>query len=208
MVELLSSLIIQIIHSTGYLGVFFLMALGSALIPVPSEITLPFTGYLTHNGVFSFPLIVLVASLGDLTGSLIGYGIGYFLEDHVILTLIRKYGKFILLSEHEYKKAEIWFDKYGSKIVFIGKLLPGLRYVISLPAGAFKMNLKRFCIYTLTGSLVWCACLIYFGYYVGSKWTTLGPIFHKFEIGIVIALVLLILFYIEHKLKLTKKFKK
>jgi|SRR5581483_6162712 len=208
MLEHLSGFIIQIIHSTSYLGIFFLMTLGSALIPIPSEIVLPFTGFLTHSGYFIFPFAVLAAALGDLAGSLIGYGIGYFLEETVILSLIRKFGKFILLTQHDYEIAQKWFSKYGSKIVFVGKLLPGLRYLISLPAGAFKMDLKKFCLYTFLGSLLWCSALVSFGYYVGSKWNTLGPIFRKFELFAVVIFILLVLFYIEHKLKLREKFLK
>src|SRR5437868_3508572 len=105
----LTGFIIQFIHSTGYFGVFFLMMLGSALIPVPSEVTLPFAGFLVSKGVFVFPLVVIVAALGDLAGSLIGYGIGYFLEETVIVNLIKRHGKYILLTEHDYHKAVLWF---------------------------------------------------------------------------------------------------
>src|SRR4051812_19733749 len=104
MLEQFSGLIISFIQSSGYLGVFFLMLLGSALIPVPSEVTLPFAGFLVSKGVFAFPLVVIVAAAGDLAGSLIGYGIGYFLEEKVILNLIKKHGKYILLNEHDYHK--------------------------------------------------------------------------------------------------------
>lgn len=200
MLEHATALIISFIQSTGYLGVFFLMALGTALIPVPSEIVLPFAGFLVSKGVFSFPLIVLIAALGDLGGSLIAYSIGYFLEETVIVNLIKKHGKYVLLSHHDYYKASEWFNKYGDKIVFIGKLLPGLRYLISLPAGAVKMNLKKFSLYTFLGALIWSTAMVYVGVYFGNRWDALEPIFNKFKIVILCGFVVLIAWYINHKL--------
>ena len=202
MLEKATSLIISFIQSTGYLGVFFLMLLGSALIPIPSEITLPFAGFLVSKGTLSFPIVVLVAALGDLAGSLIGYSIGYFLEETVIVNLIKKHGKYVLLSHHDYYKASEWFNKYGDKIVFIGKLLPGLRYLISLPAGAVKMNLKKFSLYTFLGSLIWCSIMVYVGVYFGNRWDALEPVFNKFKIVIIVGLVLLVAWYLNHKLHL------
>ncbi len=170
MLAQLTGILISFIQSTGYFGVFFLMTLGSALIPIPSEITLPFAGFLISKGTFVFPLVVLVAALGDLAGSLIGYSIGFFIEETVIVNLIKKHGKYVLLSEHDYHKASAWFNKYGDKLVFIGKLLPGLRYMISIPAGAVKMNVKKFALYTFLGSLIWCALMVYIGVYFGDRW--------------------------------------
>lgn len=202
MLEQLTGFIIQFIQTTGYLGIFFLMLLGSALIPVPSEITLPFAGFLVSKGTFTFPLVVLVAALGDLAGSLIGYGIGYFLEETVILNLIKRHGKYVLLSEHDYHKASSFFNKYGDKIVFVSKLLPGLRYLISVPAGAVKMDIKKFSLYTLLGSLIWCTLMVSIGIYFGDRWDSLEPVFNKFKLVIVICLVLLVAWYINHKLHL------
>src|SRR5438132_189863 len=142
MFSLVTNFIIQFIHSTGYFGIFTLMALGSMLVPLPSEITLPFTGFLISKGEFFFPLVVLIAALGDVAGSLVLYAVGYFLEEAVIVNLFKKHGKYLLLTEHDYLKASTWFNKYGDKIIFAGKLLPGPRYLISLPAGAVKMNLR------------------------------------------------------------------
>lgn len=201
MLEHFTGLIIQFIQSTGYLGVFSLMTFGSALIPIPSEVTLPFAGFLVSKGTFVFPLIVLVAALGDLTGSLIGYAIGYFLEEAVIVNLIKKHGKYILLNEHDYKKASTWFNKYGDRLVFFAKLLPGLRYLISIPAGAVKMNLKKFSLYTFLGALAWCAAMVYVGIYFGDRWDSLAPIFSKFRTVIIIFLAILAIVYLDHKLK-------
>lgn len=206
MLELIGGFIIQLIHTTGYFGIFVLMALESALIPIPSEITMPFAGFLASTGVLNVWAIILVGTLANLAGSLLGYWIGYMLEETVLLGLIKKYGKFILIDEHDYQRANKWFDKYGDKIVFISRLLPGVRTIISLPAGMFEMNLKKFIIYTTVGCLIWSALLTYVGVILGANWAALDPYYRKFEIVIVAGLILGVLWYIDHKLKLTKKF--
>lgn len=204
MLEQLTQLIIHTISTTGYAGVFVLMFLGSALIPIPSEVVLPFTGFLTSKGVFIYPLIVIVAAIADLTGSLIMYWIGYVLEERVLLSIIKKHGKIVLLSEHDYKKASDWFKKYGTRTVLVAKLIPGLRYIISLPAGVLKMNLLKFITYSFVGSILWCSGMIYVGLFLGNRWSTLGPYFTKFRDVVIIVLLLLIAFYINHKLQLVQ----
>ncbi len=205
MIEHLASLIIQLIQSTGYLGIFILMFLESALIPIPSEVTMPFAGYLASTGNLSFILIVIVGTLANLAGSLLAYYIGFFLEETVLLNLIRKYGKFILVSEHEYHRAESWFKKYGDKVIFISRLLPGVRTVISLPAGMFEMDIKKFVIYTTVGCLLWSAILTYIGLVLGANWNSLEPVYRKFEFLVVALIVIGIIVYIEKHLGLRKK---
>ena len=191
MLEFLSGFIIQIIHSTGYIGIFILMTLESALIPIPSEVTMPFAGFLVHSGSLSFPLVVLAGTVGNLIGSLLAYALGYFLEETAILNLIDKYGKFILLSRHEYTRAVHWYQKYGNSITFFSRLLPAVRTFISLPAGLSEMNIWKFSLYTFLGSLFWSIILTYIGFFLGSKWNTIGPYFSKFHLvigGVLIAL--------------------
>lgn len=205
MIEVLGHYIIQLISSTGYVGVFILMALESALIPIPSEITMPFAGFLASKGQLSFSLIVIVGTLANLAGSLAAYYIGYFLEETVLLGFIKKYGKFILLSEHEYERAKKWFEKYGDKIIFISRLLPGVRTVISLPAGMFEMNLKKFILYTTFGCLIWSIFLTYIGFVLGENWNSLEPYYRKFEFVIAGLIILAVVVYIEKHLNLRKK---
>src|ERR1035437_6199561 len=131
MLEILSGFIIHFIQTTGYLGIFVLMLLGSAILPIPSEVVLPFSGFLIHSGTFSYFPVVIIATIADVLGSLVLYSVGYFLEETVILNLIKKHGKYILVSEHDYQKASSWFAKYGNKIVLIAKLFPGLRFIIA-----------------------------------------------------------------------------
>ncbi len=204
MIELLSGFIIHLIQSSGYFGVFLLMTLESALIPIPSEVTMPFAGYLVTKGELSFITVVLVGAFGNLVGSWIGYAIGYFLEETIIITLIKKYGKFILISIDEYNHSLKWFNKFGDKISFFSRILPAVRTFISLPAGLAKMNFWKFSIYTFFGSLIWSALLTYVGVYLGSKWDTIGVYFHKFDLILAVLLILTALFYINHKLKIIK----
>jgi membrane protein DedA with SNARE-associated domain len=200
MLEFLASYIIHLIQTTGYFGIFGLMTLESVLIPIPSEVTMPFSGFLVSEGILNFWLVVIVASVANLVGSLIAYYIGYFLEEAVLVNLIRKYGKFILVTPKDYEDAEHWFKKYGDKIVFISRLLPAVRTVISLPAGVFEMNIKKFIIYTFVGSFIWSIVLTYIGVKLGENWDVLGGYFHKFDIVIVIVFVVLVIAYLNHKL--------
>jgi len=204
MIEYLSSLIIQLIQSTGYFGVFFLMLLSGMFIPIPAEVTMPFSGFLASLGTFTFVLVVLFGAIGDLAGSLIGYYIGFYLEENVLVSLIRKYGKFILVSEHEFNNARNWFTKYGTKVVFIGKLIPGVRTYIALPAGISKMNIWKFSAYVFLGTVVWGTFLTSIGYFLGKNWQIFGGYFRRFELVIVVLSVLLILFFLNHKLKIFK----
>lgn len=177
------------------------MTLESALIPIPSEVTMPFAGFLASTGTLSLPLIIAAGTLGNLIGSLIAYGLGYFLEETVILSLIRRYGKFILISEHEYDQSRNWFNKYGNSIAFFSRVLPAVRTFISLPAGLAEMNIWKFSLYTFLGSLIWSTFLAYIGFYLGENWHALEPYFRKFEYIIAAFLIIAVLWYIKHKLK-------
>lgn len=200
----LPSLIIHLISQAGYLSVFILMTLESALLPIPSEVTMPFAGFLAQQGTLNFWLVVLIGALGNLFGSLIAYAIGYFLEESVVVALIRKYGKFILVSEHEYTRAVHWFQKYGSPIAFFSRLLPAVRTFISLPAGLAEMNIWKFSIYSFAGAFLWSGVLTWMGYSLGAHWNSFEPLFKKFQYGIVALFVVGILWYVNHKLKIIK----
>ncbi|MDP3987725.1 MAG: DedA family protein [Candidatus Levybacteria bacterium] len=204
MIEQLSAFIIHLIQTSGYIGIFILMTLESALIPIPSEVTMPFSGFLVSKGELSLILVILAGAFGNLAGSLLAYAAGYYLEDALILGLVRKYGKFLLLTEHDYKKSIEWFNKYGGGISFFSRMLPAVRTFISLPAGMAKMNLLKFSIYTFFGSLIWSAFLTYIGLYLGNNWNSLEVYYRKLELLIAAFIIFCILFYINHKLKIVK----
>lgn len=182
------------------------MTLESALIPLPSEITMPFSGFLVQRGELILPLVILMGAFGNLLGSLIAYGIGYFLEETIVINMLHKYGKFFLITGEEYDKATGWFQKYGDGVVFFSRVLPGIRTFISLPAGICKVNLWRFSVYTLVGSLVWSTTLTLIGFYLGENWQRLERYFRQFELLIATLLVLAFLWYLNHKLRIIKIF--
>lgn len=201
MLEVLSHYIISFIQSTSYFGIFILMCLESVLIPIPSEITMPFSGFLASQGTLNLWLVIITGTVANLVGSLLAYAIGYYLEETVLLKWIRKYGKFILVTEKEYRHAEHWFQKYGDKVIFISRLLPAVRTVISLPAGVFRMNLKKFIIYTTVGCFLWSVLLTYLGYVMGENWRTLDVYYRKFEYVIFAIIIFGVIFYVYRKIK-------
>ncbi len=191
MLELLGGYIIQVISVTGYVGVFVLMTLESALIPIPSEVTMPFAGSLVASGVFNFWLLVLVGALANLVGSLLAYGLGYLGEDKIPKIFRNK----------EYHHAIALFNKYGEIITFVSRILPAIRTYISLPAGIAKMNLKKFIIYTTLGSLIWSTVLTYLGVVLGANWHSLSSYFHKFDLIIIAFVVIAGGYYLFHRFK-------
>lgn len=173
------------------------MAVESALIPIPSEITMPFSGFLVTSGKFNLILVVAAGTFGNLAGSIVAYYLGRWGQEAIVRKFIKNYGKYILISEHEYNRSEKWFRKYGEIIVFVSRLLPGIRTYISLPAGIAEMNFPKFIIYTTLGSLIWSLILTYIGIVLGQRWSTIGTYFHAFDaiIAAVIATVVIFFFY-------------
>lgn len=200
-IEFLTLFIINLVSTLGYFGVFLAMAIESASIPLPSEIIMPFAGFLVTEGRFNFWLVVLVGAFGNLVGSWLMYIIGYWGQEPVVRRLIRSYGRFILVSEHDFDRAKEWFYRWGDLIVFISRILPVIRTFISLPAGIAKVNFWRFSILTFTGSVLWSALLTYIGVLLGENWNNIEPIFRKFDILIVVVAVGLAGVYVYHKFK-------
>lgn len=196
LVQYFVNLILQIISSTGYLGVFFLMMLESALIPIPSEIVMPFSGYLATLGRFDLLSLTIVSSIANLTGSVIAYYAGLKVGRKALI----KYGKYILLKEKYLDVTEKWFKKYGNKAIFFSRLMPIVRTVISLPAGIGKMDFKKFCTYTFVGSLPWNFALAYIGFWLGKNWESIRTYTKELDIIIAVALAAIIIWYIlKHK---------
>jgi membrane protein DedA with SNARE-associated domain len=187
--EILTAFIVATISTLGYGGIVLLMAIESACIPLPSEIIMPFSGYLVYTGRFNIWLVAIAGAFGCVVGSLVAYWVGMYGGR----PLIEKYGKFVLVSKHDLDLADRWFDRFGEAIVFISRLLPAIRTFIAFPAGIARMNLKKFVIYTFAGSLPWCLGLAYVGQKLGEQWDKdprLKTLFHRFDfvIGIVIVL--------------------
>jgi membrane protein DedA with SNARE-associated domain len=186
-IEMLTALIVATISTLGYGGIILLMAIESACIPLPSEIIMPFSGYLVYTGRFNLWLVGIAGAVGCVAGSLIAYWVGMYGGR----PLIEKYGKYLLVSHHDLDLADRWFARFGEIIVFVSRLLPAIRTFIAFPAGVARMNLKKFIIYTFAGSLPWCLGLAYVGQKLGEHWDKdprLKSLFHRFDfvIGILI----------------------
>jgi membrane protein DedA with SNARE-associated domain len=166
-------------------------------IPLPSEIILPFSGYLVFKGELSFILVCLTGAVGDLAGSYIAYQIG--LKGG--RPLLEKYGKWVLISKHDIDLAEKWFKKYGKITVFFSRFLPVVRTYSSFPAGISEMNLSIFTLYTFIGALIWSVILTWVGFKLGQNWHTFGNYFRQFDLLIGIVIVILIGLYIYRHLK-------
>jgi membrane protein DedA with SNARE-associated domain len=182
----LSGLIISIIAGLGYGGVVLLMAMESACIPLPSEVIMPFAGYLVSTGRFGLQEVALAGTLGCLLGSYVAYFIGAIGGRPAFET----YGRYVLISEHELEIADRFFERWGSLTVFAARMLPVIRTFIAFPAGISRMNLWRFSIYTVLGSYPWCLLLAYAGMKLGEDWRNLAPYFHHFDGLIAVLLVL------------------
>lgn len=184
----LAGIIIAVISKTGYLGVLLLMAIESACIPLPSEIIMPFAGYLVYTGRFSLLWAATAGAIGCNLGSVIAYEIGCYGGR----PLVERYGSYIFLSRHELEMAERFFQRFGAAAVLIGRLLPVIRTFIALPAGIARMPRLRFHVYTFIGSWPWCFALAWIGMKLGEQWDKdprLKQWFHRMD-AVIIVLIL------------------
>jgi membrane protein DedA with SNARE-associated domain len=185
------------VSSRGYSGIFSLMLLESSSLPIPSEVVLPFAGFLVSQGQLNLWIIVSVATLAGVIGSLIDYYIGL---KGMNLLARRKILNRLLFSEAQLKTAERWFKRYGVLAVFLSRMVPGFRTLVSFPAGAVKMLLPKFIAYTTAGCLVWNVILIYVGMYLGANWRQVAGVSHYIIIGFAAAiLIAFIVFLIRRK---------
>ena len=189
-INYLGEIVVTIISSLGYWGVAICMAIESCNIPLPSEIIQPFGGFLVYTGRFTFINVVLAGTIGGTVGSLLSYYLGAYAIDSRILFWVPTSKKRLLID---------WFDRHGEGTVFFGRLLPGIRTFISLPAGAARMNIPRFIVYTFAGSLIWSIFLTYLGYVLGQNWRILSRYFHDVDLVILLAILGLILYYFYHR---------
>jgi membrane protein DedA with SNARE-associated domain len=187
------------VSSWGYGGIFGLMILEASSLPIPSEVILPFAGYLVSLGHMDIYLTLIVATSAAVAGSLIDYFIG--LKGVEMLTKYRLLGRAIF-SENQLKVAANYFTRYGSIMVFVGRLIPVVRTLISFPAGAVKMPIAKFVAYTVAGCLLWNSILLYVGYYLGSKWQEVADVSHYLVIVVAaIGVALFIVFLVWRRNK-------
>jgi membrane protein DedA with SNARE-associated domain len=191
--------------AVGYIGVLVAMTIESAMIPMPSELILPFAGFLVSDpsqvepltrGPWNYWIVVIVATIGNTCGSLIAYGIGAwggrpFLE---------RYGRYLLIRPHEIELAERFFERYGAATAFLSRLLPIVRTFISFPAGVARMPLGRFIVYSTAGALPWSMLLVFAGQQLGSRWLDIRHALQPFDLAIAVAIVGLAVLFVWWRL--------
>ena len=201
MLESIAQWIINVISTLGYPGIVLTMAIESALIPLPSEVIMPFSGFLASTGVFDLNLVAISGALGNVIGSLIAYAIGYYGHEKLVRRFIRKFGKWFLISEKELDETEKLLHRFKNLVVLGSRVVPGVRTVISLPCGFAKLPLGRFIALTFFGSLIWSYFLAWIGFVLGQNWHEIGPMFHGLDAIVVLVISGAIGFYVYHKIK-------
>lgn len=166
-------------------------------IPIPSEVVMTYSGYLSSKGVFNIYFVIIVGTLGNILGSYLSYLLGFYKG----YDFLEKYGKYVLLTHTDIKKAHNWILKYGDITIFISRILPIVRTFISFPAGALKMNLKKFMIFTTIGSLIWTTLLALLGLYFGSNWIVISKYINSFSLPILILIIIGIIVYVYIHIK-------
>lgn len=201
---LLVQLITQTIQAGGYAGIAALMTLNSCGIPIPSELIMPFSGYLVYLGRFNLFLVAIVGSLGCNLGSAVAYWIGA----RGGRPLVERYGKWVLMSHHDLDRMTKFFEKYGSIAILAGRMMPLVQTYVAFPAGIGRMPRLRFHIYTTLGSFTWYFCLAWIGMKLGESWNTdprLQEAFHRFHLAVELAILAFVVWFLWAHIKRWKK---
>jgi membrane protein DedA with SNARE-associated domain len=190
-----SAYVLGAIDAFGYYGIFVGMTIESIGIPLPSEIILPYGGYLAYLGHLNFFAVVVVGTFACLVGSLCTY----FIAFHGGNYLFERYGKYIGVTKRELNVANTWFDKYGEISVFASRMVPGVRAYSSIPAGIYRMDIKKFMIYTFAGSLPWNLGLTFAGFYLGAKWASISSAYYNVAAAVLVMLTIVVAFLVLRK---------
>ena len=199
-VEQLAVFTVGVISAMGYGGIVLLMAIESACIPLPSEIIMPFAGYLVSRGEMTLQGAALAGAIGCVAGSIPAYYLGMYGGRPVI----ERWGRYLLVTRRELDLAERLFQRWGQWVVLAGRLMPVVRTFIAFPAGVARMPMARFLIYTFVGSYPWCLALAWVGKKLGEAWRTdprLRAVFHRFDLVIVAVLLLAVAWFVWHKVR-------
>ncbi len=200
--ETLLHYITALIAYLGYTGVFVLMTLESMIAPIPSEMVMPFAGFLIHTGQFTLMGVITASSLGSIAGSLLSYWMGRKGEG-----VVRKYGRYLLLNPHHLEWTELFFFKHGGKTIFIARFIPVVRHLISIPAGLGKMPLAPFILYTFLGATMWNAFLTYLGIWLKEHWEIIHRYSHTLDIIVVVGGVAGLAGYLIWRRRMRRKVK-
>ncbi len=192
--ELITRLV-ETIGAMGYPGIFLLMAMESSVIPIPSEVVMPPAGYLAQQGVMNIWAAIFWGSMGSLVGAYANYFAAHYLGRPLIL----KYGRYVWITEEKFAKVETFFHRHGEISTFIGRLLPVVRHLISLPAGLAGMNHLKFTLYTILGAGIWVSILTWIGYIIGQNQELILKYSHQALLGVVIFCAILIAVYVRRQ---------
>jgi membrane protein DedA with SNARE-associated domain len=194
--------LLMTIGALGYPGIFLLMAMESSVIPIPSELVMPPAGYLAHEGQMSMGIAILCGTMGSLIGAYANYFAAHYLGRPLLL----KYGRYVWITEEKFAKVETFFHRHGEISTFIGRLLPVVRHLISLPAGLAGMHHWKFCLYTVLGAGIWVTVLTWIGYFIGREQALIMKYSHQAVIGVVIFSAGLIAVYVwRHRRKAARQ---
>ena len=199
--EKLSEWILQVMSELGYIGIVLLMFLENVFPPIPSELIMPAAGFAAARGELSLTGVILAGSLGSVLGAIVLYGVGRVMNEQRLIALTDRYGKWLLVSSDDIRKADDWFDRHGKKIVFFGRLIPAIRSLLSIPAGMSEMPFGQFLLYTSLGTTLWSGLLAYAGYQLGNNYEEIEVWIEPIS-KIVLAVCLILLFrFIVKRLK-------
>ena len=189
--------IISIMERLGYLGIALLMFLDNVFPPIPSEIIMPSAGYSASQGKLLLIGVIIAGSLGSLLAAAVLYWVGYKCSHQTIFKLVDRYGKYLFIKPHDVEKSLAWFEKYGHRIVFFGRMVPEVRSLISIPAGMSRMRFWKFMLYSGLGTIIWTTFLACVGFYLGENQALMQQIFSQVGyliVAIVVAVIAWLLF--------------
>lgn len=180
-IDTLGQFMSHLVETFGYAGLFLVMLIENVIPPIPSEIVLPFAGFQVAEGAMNLPLVVLITTLGGFAGTSLFYYLGKLLGDERVRLLIGRFGRYVLLREADYDEALTLFRNHDSKVVFWARFIPGVRSLISLPAGVAGMSFRRFAVFTLAGTVLWNSALVLAGLFLGSRWERVLVVVDRLE---------------------------
>ena len=195
--------IISMMENLGYFGISLLMFLDNVFPPIPSEIIMPSAGYTASKGELLLVGVILAGSLGSLIAAALLYWLGRKISHDALFKWVDRYGKYLFIKSKDVEKSLLWFEQYGHRIVFFGRMIPAVRSLISIPAGMSGMPFWKFMLYSGLGTIIWTTFLAYVGYYFGENQEIMAQIFQKvsYVILVLVALIITIFIYRIHKRK-------
>ncbi|MEA2008970.1 MAG: DedA family protein [Chloroflexota bacterium] len=207
LIEIIAMWVQDVIRAMGYLGLGLVMFLENIFPPIPSEAVLPMAGWLAFEKEGGFTLwgVTLVGAIGSVSGALVFYGLGYWFGEKRVRDLVRRYGKWFLLTEADFDTALEWFSRYGEHVIFFGRMVPIVRSLVSIPAGIASMNLGLFSIYTAIGTALWSFLLSLAGYILGKNWGLVMDWIGRYEKVVLVLAVAAVIAFVVSRLRQRQK---